>query len=580
MKKLSLTLAVIFFFGAISAEAKVNLSDAWVGEPASNFRQLQLVKAKRHMIVTADAAASQAGEEILAKGGNAVDAAIAAQMVLNVVEPQASGIGGGGFLLYFDAKTKKTSYFNGRETAPAKAYPQMLMHNGKPRAFDDVVQGGLSVATPGALKILWEAHKKYGKLEWQELFEPSIRLSRDGFIVSPRLHTLASHIAYLKNSEAAASVYLKDDKTAYAVGEKITNPQFAKTLEIISQQGIEPFYRGKIANDIAKAVKNSKINPGVLTAKDLKNYRSKKGDLICGDYREKFKICSMPLPSSGGVTLLQILGILENFDLAKLKPESPEAVHLVLEATRLAYADRNEYLGDVSGVPIEKMLDKKYLQSRAALIKPHSALLKVEPGKFSDTKNLVFNNAATELPSTTHLSVVDDEGNAVSFTSSIEYFFGSALMVDGFLLNNQMTDFSFVPEVNGKKVANAIEPNKQPRSSMTPTFVFDQDGKLLMALGSPGGPRIIQYSLRTIIDVLDWGLDVQKAISAPNYVVLNDVVELEKDTAITKLAQPLKKMGYQVVTKELTSGIHAIALKDGMLQGGADPRRDGVALGN
>ncbi len=578
MKKKILAVVFIFFVAVSFSEAK-NLSDAWVGEPASNFRELKSVKAKKHVVVTADEAASKAGEEMLEKGGNAIDAAIAAQMVLNVVEPQASGIGGGGFLLYYDAKSKKTSYFNGRETAPAKAYPEMLLKDGKPREFNDVVQGGLSVATPGALKILKETHEKYGKLKWAELFEPAIKLARDGFIVSPRLHTLMANISYLKNFDEAAKIYLKADKTAYKVGEMIKNPAFAKTLQTIANQGIEPFYKGEIANDIVDAVQHSKINPGVLSTKDLKNYRSKKGDLICAQYREKYKICSMPLPSSGGVTVLQILGILENFDLAKLKPQSPESVHLVMEATRLAYADRNEYLGDISGVPLSKMLDKNYLKSRAALIDRKKALKKVEAGKFAETKNLTFNNAAVELPSTTHLSIVDDEGNAVSFTSSIEYFFGSALMVDGFLLNNQMTDFSFLPEINGKPIANRIEPNKQPRSSMTPTFVFDQNDKLLMVVGSPGGPRIIQYTLRTILSVLDWKLDVQKAISMPNYVVLNDVVELEKNTAITKLQKPLKKMGHQVLIKDLTSGIHAITIENDGVKGGADPRRDGVARG-
>jgi gamma-glutamyltranspeptidase/glutathione hydrolase len=579
--------AVIFIFSAVtfsavtfSVQAK-NLSDAWVGEPASNFRKLKSVSAAKHMIVTADEAASKAGEEMLKKGGSAIDAIIAAQLVLNVVEPQSSGIGGGGFLLYYDAKTKKTSYLNGRETAPQKAFPKMLLNkNGEPREFNDVVQGGLSVATPGALKILQEAHEKYGKLKWKELFEPAIKLARDGFVVSNRLHTVAANISYLKDFDEAAKIYLKSDGSAYKVGEIIKNPKLAQTLQTIADEGIEPFYSGKIAKDIVGAVQNSKINPGLLSLSDLKNYRSKNGDLICSNYREKFKICSMPLPSSGGVTLLQILGILENFDLSKLKPDSKEAMHLVVEATRLAYADRNEYLGDVSSVPIVKMLDKNYLKSRSALIDRNKALTKVEAGKFSNVnRDKVVNNKAAELPSTTHLSAVDFEGNAVSFTSSIEYFFGSALMVDGFLLNNQVTDFSFLPEIDGKPVANAIEPNKQPRSSMTPTFIFDQNDKLLMVVGSPGGPRIIQYALRTILDCLDWKFDVQKAISMPNYVVLNDVVELEKNTAITKLKPSLQAMGHQVLIKELTSGIHAIIVNDNGLKGGADPRRDGVAVG-
>jgi gamma-glutamyltranspeptidase/glutathione hydrolase len=580
MKNKFLAITLISFSFCQPLQAK-NLSDAWVGEPASNFRQLKSVSAKKHLIVTADEAATKAGEEILSKGGSAVDAIIAAQLVLNVVEPQSSGIGGGGFLLYYDAKTKKTSFLNGREIAPQKAFTRMFLNkDGTPREFSDAVQGGLSVATPGALKILQEAHEKYGKLKWKELFEPAIRLARDGFAVSARLHTLAKNISYLKDFDEAAKIYLKADGTTYQAGEIIKNPKFAETLQIIASEGIEPFYNGKIANDIVLAVQNSKINPGLLSLSDLKNYQSKKGDLICATYREKYKVCSMPLPSSGGITLLQILGILENFDLAKLKPESPQALHLIIEATRLAYADRNQYLGDVSGVPLEKLLNKNYLKSRSALISKKTAIFKVEAGKFAEAdKNTIVNNADVELPSTTHLSVIDDEGNAVSFTSSIEYFFGSALMVDGFLLNNQMTDFSFLPEINGKKVANAIEPGKQPRSSMTPTFVFDKNDKLLMVVGSPGGPRIIQYTLRTILDVLDWKLDVQKVISMPNYVVLNDVVELEKDTPITRLSLSLSQMGHKVTIKELTSGIHAIEVSDQGMKGGADPRRDGLAQG-
>ncbi|MDX2083420.1 MAG: gamma-glutamyltransferase [Rickettsiales bacterium] len=577
MKK-KIFLTIIIFFARSSLAYAINLSDFWVGEPASKFRKLESVSGQKFMVVTADEYASKAGAEILQKGGNAIDAAITAQMVLNVVEPQSSGIGGGGFLLYFDAKTKKTLFFNGRETAPAKAYPSMFLKDGKAREFNDVVQGGLSVATPGALKILYEAHQKYGKLPWHELFEPAIKIARDGFVVSERLHTLANYISYLKNSDQAKKVYLKEDGRAYEVGEIIKNPQLAQTFSIIAKQGIEPFYHGKIANDIVDAVKNSKVNPGILQLEDLKNYRSKKGNLICSSYRLKYKICSMPLPSSGGITLLQILGILENFDLGELAPQSPQAIHLIVEATRLAYADRNQYLGDVAAVPIDKMLDKNYLKERSKLINQKQALAKITAGKFSKTDKKIINNITNELPSTTHLSIVDNEGNAVSFTSSIEYFFGSALMVDGFLLNNQMTDFSFIPEINGKKVANRIEPNKQPRSSMTPAFVFDQNDKLLMVVGSPGGPRIIQYSLKVILDYLDWKIDIQKAISMPNFVVLNDVIELEKNTPITKLEKSLKAMNHQVKIIEITSGIHAITVDDNIIKGGADPRRDGVAI--
>lgn len=578
-------LASTFFFAFTSSISAKNLSDIWATEPASHFRELNVVSGKEYMISTANGLASEAGAEILAQGGNAIDAAIAAQLVLNLVEPQSSGIGGGGFLLYFDAKTGKTNYFNGRETAPAKAYPQMfLTKEGKPKKFEDAVKGGMSVATPGVLKILQEAHQKHGKIAWEKLFEPAIKIAENGFILDDRLHANAVYIPYIRDFADTAKLYTKTDGSAREVGEVVKNPQMAKTLKTLAKQGIKPFYEGKIAHDIVKAVKYSPINPGLLSLADLKNYRSKNGELICASYRIKYRVCSMPLPSSGGITLLQILGILENFDLPKMKANSTETVHLIAEATRLGYADRNAYVADIPDVPIEQMLDKNYLKLRSQLIDLKKAAEKFEAGKFAKfTANSNINIAASYLPneplSTTHLSVVDAQGNALSFTSSIEYYFGSAITVDGFLLNNQMTDFSLLPEIDGKPVANRIEPGKQPRSSMSPTFVFDQNGKLIMVVGSPGGPRIIQFVLKTIVNHLDFGLDVQEAISQPNYAILNDVLELEKSTKITKLEKKLRKMGHEVKIIEITSGIHAISVSGEGLSGGADPRRNGLAVG-
>lgn len=581
MKKFSLLLAFLLFASCSNKAQNFNLSDTWIGEPDSGFRDLKAVESKSYMVASASEAASKAGAEMLAQGGNAIDAAIATQLVLNVVEPHSSGIGGGGFLLFYDKKSGKTIYFNGRETAPAKAHSRMFLNKaGQPREFNDAVRGGLSVGTPGLLKVMQEAHNKYGKLPWKNLFQPAIKAANNGFIVSERFHTLSKNISYLKDFGETAEIYLDKNGQAYAVGAKITNPKMAATLEKIANKGIASFYSGKIANDIVAAVQNSAINPGYLSLSDLKNYRVKKGDLICATYRTKYKICSMPLPA-GGSTLLQIMGILENFDLAKLQPNSPEAVHLIVEATRLAYADRNEYLADTSNVPLAKMLDKKYLQSRAALIDLNKAMPQVAAGKFiANDNNLTNNNRAVELPSTTHLSVLDAEGNAVAMTSSIEYFFGSAISVDGFLLNNQLTDFSFEPEKNGKKVANRVEPNKQPRSSMSPTFVFDKKGQLVMVVGSPGGPRIIQFVAKAIVNHLDFGLDVQQSISLPSFVVLNDVVELEKNQNIAKLSSALNKMGHKTKILPIVSGIHAITIDQNKISGGADPRREGVAIGN
>jgi gamma-glutamyltranspeptidase/glutathione hydrolase len=335
-----LVFALFFVFcnaGLAADKSAISLSDSWIGEPSSGFRNLKTVGGKKYMISSADALATKAGEEILAKGGNAIDAAIAAQLVLNVVEPHSSGIGGGGFLLYYNAKQHNTLYYNGRETAPAKAHSKMFLdENGKAREFSDAVRGGLSVGVPGLLKILKAAHEKSGKLPWADLFTPAIAIAKNGFVVDQRLYTLSSHISYLKNFDETAEIYLNKDGSAKKIGDVITNPKMAETLKIIANDGVDSFYSGKIANDIVTAVNNTKINPGYLSLEDMKNYQIKVGDLICRQYRVKYKVCSMPLPSSGGVTLLQILGILENFDLAKLKPNSKEAVHLIVEATRLS----------------------------------------------------------------------------------------------------------------------------------------------------------------------------------------------------------------------------------------------------
>jgi gamma-glutamyltranspeptidase/glutathione hydrolase len=583
-KLIFIIFSVFFLQNAIAKNVEntnFNLSDTWIGEPDSGFRNLSLVKAKKYLVSSGNKLSSEVGAEIMAKGGNAIDAAIATSLVLNVVEPHSSGIGGGGFLLYYDKKNNKTVYFNGRETAPQNAKSDIFLNSeGKARDFSDAVRGGLSVGTPGLLKMMYEAHKEYGKLPFKDLFQPAIKIANEGFIVSERFHNLSKQISYLKDFKESAEIYLKKDGKAYEIGEKITNKKLAKTLTKIANKGIDDFYEGEIAKDIVQTVQKSPINPGYLSLNDLKNYKVKTGELLCENYRKSYKICTMPLPS-GGVTLLEIMGILENFDLSKLKPNSLEAVHLITEATRLAYADRNKYIADSSNVPIKELLNKEYLKKRAALIKSESALKEVLPGEFIvNDNNLIIDNKAVELPSTTHLSVIDHEGNAVSMTNSIEYFFGSALSVDGFLLNNQLTDFAFEPIKNSKKVANALEPNKQPRSSIAPTFVFDKEEKLIMAVGSPGGPRIIQFVAKAIINHLDFKLDSQSAISLPTFIVLNDVIELEKNRDIVNLKSELEKMGHKTKEIEIVSGINSIAVdKDNNLEGAADPRREGVAIG-
>lgn len=586
MTKFSKILVTILLLNPLTLNA-TSANDTWVGEPFSGFKNIKSVKSSKYMISTADEMASEAGERAIEKGGNAIDAAIAAQLVLNIVEPHSSGIGGGGFLLYYDAKTKKTTFFNGREKAPAKAYPEMFLdENGDPKKFQEAVKGGLSVGTPGLLMILKQAHEKYGKLKWEELFDCAIETAENGFEADKRMTILAGKIGYLKDFSQSKSLYLNDNNKPKKAGSKIKNEEMALTLKIIAKEGIAPFYEGQIAKDIVNAVQNSKINPGFLSASDLKNYRSTIGDLVCSKYRGKYKICSMPLPSSGGITVLQILSILENFDLAKMNPNDPKTIHLILEATKLAYADRNEYISDSSNVPIEEMLDKKYLKNRAKLIDPNKAAKNVKPGKFVDdyslaARNMVFDKYANEPFSTTHLSVIDEEGNAVALTSSIEYFFGSGISVRGFMLNNQMTDFSFRPQINGKLVANRVQPNKMPRSSMSPTLVFDNDDNLIMTVGSPGGPRIIQFLVKTILLNLDFNYNIQQAISAPNFVVLNDLVELEAGTDIVKTKSDLEKLGHIVSITDIVSGINGVTkLDSGKLEGGSDPRRQGKAIGD
>ena len=535
--------------------------------------------AERQMVAAAHPLAAQAGREILRAGGSAIDAAVATQLVLGLVEPQSSGIGGGAFLLRYDGASGEVAAFDGRETAPMAATEALfLTDDGTPMGFWDAVVGGRSVGVPGTLAMLQEAHARHGKLPWGRLFQPAIELAREGFEVTPRLHRLIERDRFLKTYAPARDYFYTDTGEALPVGHLLQNPAYARTLEIVAEQGARAFYDGAIARDIVRTVRQADGNPGKLSQRDMAQYRAQVRPALCRPYRDH-TVCGHPPPTSGGATVLQILGILENFDLAATQPMGAEAVHLLAEASRLAFADRNRFLADSDfvDVPLDRLLSQSYLQRRAGLIDPERSLGEAEPGFARDLA------AMPDQPggrSTSHYAIVDADGNAVSSTASVEQAFGSRLMVRGFMLNNQLTDFSFRPEEDGKPVANRVEPGKRPRSSMAPTIVKDADDGFRLAVGSPGGSRIIGYTALRVLAVLDWDLDVQAAVELPNVVNRNGPTTLEAGTSAEALAAPLRARGHKVELEAMTSGLHAIERRGGRLYGGADPRREGVALGD
>ena len=537
-------------------------------------------KASRQMVAAANPIAAQAGLDILRAGGNALDAAIAIQLMLNLVEPQSSGVGGGGFLLYYAARDRSLAAYDGRETAPASATPNMfLAPDGTPYDFIDVAQSGLSVGVPGALRMLEMAHKENGKLPWAKLFEPAIKRAEAGFAISNRLFRLLESEQGRMSLMPAAGAYFYDAQgLPKAAGTILRNPALAETFRQIAANGADVLYRGPVAADIVNSVRTAPRHPSGMTEKDLADYRAIKREAVCGQYRA-WRVCGMPPPSTGGLAIAQTLGILEHFDIAKLKPDSVEAVHLMSDAYKLAFADRTALVADPAfvDVPMARMLDRSYLNQRAALISPDRAI----PGRARP--GIEPKRASVEDPvrgGTSHIVAVDSEGNIVSFTTTIERQFGSGLFVRGFLLNNQLTDFSSHPEFEGRPTVNRPEPGKRPRSTMSPTIVFDASGKPVMAVGAAGGPYIISYVTKTILRTLEWKQDVQAAIAAPNFADRNGPTELEANTLIVGLEEPLKRMGHQVEVHPLPGGIQGIVMGPGGLQGGADPRREGIAVGD
>jgi gamma-glutamyltranspeptidase/glutathione hydrolase len=508
--------------------------------------------AKRFMVAAANPLAVEAGVDVLARGGSAVDAAIAVQMVLGLVEPQSSGIGGGAFLLHWSQKERKLRAYDGRETAPAAAKPDRFLDaQKKPLPFLDAVVGGRSVGVPGVLRMLELAHRRHGRLPWRDLFAAAIALAESGFAPPPRLQAALAGERFLRDR-----LFYDEQGTPRT---RIVNREYAETLRAIASGGADAFYRGAIAGDIVRAVRSHAV-PGDLAAEDLAGYRALEREPVCGPYRG-LRVCSMGPPSSGGVAVLQILGILERTTFARAPPHSAEAAHLFTEAARLAFADRARYLGDpdFAAIPLERLLSAKYLEERAALIQERSMGMAL-PG---DREG-----------GTSHLSIVDGNGDAVAMTTTIESAFGSRIVVRGFLLNNQLTDFDFVP--GG---ANAVAAGKRPRSSMAPTMVLGKDRTLQMVIGSPGGAMIINYVARALVARIDWGLSLQAALAAPNLGTRNGPTLLEGDSPYAALLGPLAARGHQVSLAPLRSGLHAIERTPAGWRGAADPRRDGIAVG-
>lgn len=557
-------------FQAISEDVASALESKFAGVP---------VEAENWMVAAANPWAVKAGADALAKGGSAADALVAVQAMLGLVEPQSSGLGGGAFLVYYDAATGTLTTLDGRETAPLAATPRLFQDgDGEPLAFYDAVVGGLSVGTPGTPALMEDAHIRWGKLPWADLLAPAVARAEAGFEVSPRLAGLIAGDEERLARFPATAEYFMPGGMPLAAGDLLTNAPYAATLSAMAQGGARAFYTGDIAADIIATVQGAEGNPGVLSPLDLSIYSVKERAPVCVSYRAH-DVCGMGPPSSGALTVGQILGMLENYDLSA-GPADIEVRRLIGDASRLAFADRGRYMADSDFVPVpsEGLLDTAYLAERAKLLAGDDALPEVAPGTPTFDHALNFaDDQSIELPSTSHFVIVDSDGNVASMTTTIENGFGSRLMVRGFLLNNELTDFSFRSHVDGIPIANRVEPGKRPRSSMAPTIVM-KEGAPVLAIGSPGGSRIIGYVAQSIIAHLDWDMDVQQAVSVPHAVNRFGKYDVEEGTLAEGLIEPLTGLGFEVGSRALTSGLHAISISE-TLKGGADPRREGIAVG-
>lgn len=573
----SLFLSVLAF-PALSADVRPSAPEIATGESQSHA-----VVGNKIMAVTAHPEATKAAYAILNKGGTAADAAIAAQMVLGLVEPQSSGIGGGGFLLYYDAQKQHLVTLDGRETAPSEAGRHLFQgEDGKPLKFYDAAIGGRAVGTPGLLRMLEKIHEWQGTMPWPNLMAPAIRLAHDGFTVTPRLNKMLAAEAKRFDADTIAQLYFyPDGRYPVSMGSTLRNPHYADSLRVIARDGVQAFYDGALSKEVVEKVQRSSKNPGLLSTEDLKAYKTIEREALCGSYRG-YQVCSMAEPSSGGLTLLMIFGMLEHFNLEVLGPKNATSWHIISEVSRLAFADRNKYIADSDFVktPSTRLLDSDYLKSRADLIDALKPAPKVEAGVPPgwDPKKQQATDTKTKNTGTTHLSIVDKYGNVISMTTSIENAFGSRLMVGGFLLNNQLTDFSFkATNDNGRPIANRVQGGKRPRSSMSPVIIFDPEGRPFMVVGSAGGSRIIGYVLQRIISVIDWNMSLEEAMKAPH--ILHRGKKLEIESKGLDMAEPLKRIGHPIVVGDMNSGLTAIHFKDDQIIGVADPRREGIALG-
>jgi gamma-glutamyltranspeptidase / glutathione hydrolase len=565
-------------------------------EGASGLTEKPGWSAQRFMVAAANPLATDAGYQVLKAGGSALDAAIAVQMVLTLVEPQSSGIGGGAFLMHWDGKN--VAAWDGRETAPSSADEKLFLGaDGKPMPFMDAVVGGRSVGVPGAVRMLEAAHMQHGKLPWAALLQPAITLAEQGFRVSPRLNTLLKTESALKTDAQARAYFYTADGEPQPVGTLVKNPALADVLRGVAARGSAALHGGAVGDDIVRRVRGHATNPGLMSAADLAGYTPKQREAMCSVWKAIYRVCGFPPPSSGHIAVMQILGLLERAPAvaAPLTDKLPSVdwLHSYTEASRLAYADRAQYVADPDFVPAPagrwtSLLDDAYLKQRASLIGAQS-MSTAKPGVPAGASSAFAAQGEQPEFGTSHISIVDGEGRAVAMTSTIEDVFGSRVMSDGgsgkpggFMLNNQLTDFSRAPaDADGKPIANRVQPGKRPRSSMSPTLVFDaRDGKLLMSVGSPGGAAIIHFTAKTIVGALDWGLDAQRAIDLPNYGSFNGPTVLEKGRFPAATLDALRARGHTVNEIDMTSGLQAIQRKGSGWYGGADPRREGVVMGD